>query len=522
MKRIIPVIFFTFLVLLIGLSYTINPTLRQIVMSGNTSRISFPWDPLEWDTLRDMPLGYKSLGDESDSTPVYKSYLEDPKKLGFSPDNSYFYSVLSLIKENSVKNVTDADLLIGVEKELIRLFKDAGVKEEPSIADEKLDKQFMERLRKKYDSKVPGEFLVFASIRGLLKGLHDPYTTVLQPKDYTMLLERLQQKSFGGIGVYIELDAENDNWLTVIEPIDGTPAVRAGLHGGDVIEKIHNESTKNITIEMAVAKLRGERGSHVNLSIRRKGVDHLLEFTVERDNINVPSVSYKVLEGNVGYVRIRMFGTGTEQELIDAITAMKGGIELPEISPTGSPLSTGSSSPKATTIIPGNPITSLIIDLRNNGGGYLNAAVDVSSLFITPDKVVFKRLDKKGAITDFRAKRSTMAELPMVLLVNRYSASSSEIVAGAIKDNKAGTLIGDRTFGKGSVQQIYPLEHDSALKLTVSYFLTPTGKIINKKGLKPDIIVPMKANLVGKQKDIQLKEAVEFLKKTPGIHDAAR
>jgi len=522
MKRIIPILFFTFILLLIGLSYTLNPTLKHLLMSGNISRIDFPWDPLEWDTLRDMPLGYKSLGDENDSTPVYKPYLKDPKKLGYAPSNSYFYSVLALIKENSVKNVTDAEFLLGIEKELKKLFKDADVKEEPSLTDERLDRKFMERLRKKYDCRVPGEFIVFASIRGLLRGLHDPYTTVLLPKDYTMLLERLQQKSFGGIGVYIELDAENSNRLTVIEPIEGTPAALAGIHGGDVIEKIHNEPTKDITIEMAVARLRGEKGSHVNLSIRRKGVDHLLEFSVERDNINVPSVSYKVLEGNVGYIRIRMFGTGTEQELMDAITALKGGIVLPESPPAESPESGLSSSSEASATTQKNPVTALILDLRNNGGGYLNAAVDVSSLFITPDKVVFKRLDKKGAITDFRAKRSTMADLPMVLLVNRFSASSSEIVAGAIKDNKAGTLIGDRTFGKGSVQQIYPLEHDSALKLTVSYFLTPTGKIINKKGLKPDIVVPMKANLVGKEKDIQLKEALEFLKKPTEIHDASR
>jgi carboxyl-terminal processing protease len=516
MKRIIPIVFFTFLVLLIGLSYTLNPTVRNILQERAGSAVYFPWDPLEWDTLRDMPLGYRSLGEESDSTPVYKPYLKDPSKLGFTPDNAYFNTVLSHIKENSVKNITDAELMLGIEKELKKLFKDADVNEEPSIADEKLDRQFMERLRKKYESKVPGEFLIFAGIRGLLRGLHDPYTAVLKPKDYNMLLERLQQKSFGGIGVYIELDAENDKKLTIIEPIEGTPAAKAGIHGGDVIEKIQNESTKDITIDMAVAKLRGEKGSKVKLSIGRKGVDHLLDFNVERDNINVPSVSYKVLEGNVGYVRIRMFGTGTEQELIDAITAMKGGIVQPE-SPaiTGSP--DGSSTARGS-----NPITSLIVDLRNNGGGYLNAAVDVSSLFITPDKTVFKRLDKKGVITDFKAKKTMMAELPMVLLVNRFSASSSEIVAGAIKDNRAGTLIGDRTFGKGSVQQIYPLEHKSALKLTVSYFLTPKGRIINRKGLKPDIMVPMKANLVGRQKDVQLRQAIEFLKKNQEIHDAAR
>ncbi|MGV8124212.1 MAG: hypothetical protein AB2L14_31080 [Candidatus Xenobiia bacterium LiM19] len=153
MKRIIPILFFTFILLLIGLSYTLNPTLKHLLMSGNISRIDFPWDPLEWDTLRDMPLGYKSLGDENDSTPVYKTYLKDPKKLGYAPSNSYFYSVLALIKENSVKNVTDAEFLLGIEKELKKLFKEADVKEEPSLTDERLDRKFMERLRKKYDSR---------------------------------------------------------------------------------------------------------------------------------------------------------------------------------------------------------------------------------------------------------------------------------------------------------------------------------------------------------------------------------
>ncbi len=317
-----------------------------------------------------------------------------------------------------------------------------------------------------------------------------------------MLQERLQEKSFGGVGIYIELDRENKNRLTVVEPIEGTPAFIAGIHGGDVIEKINNELTADMTLEGAVAKMRGPVGTEVTLTLKRKG--RLKDLKITRAAINVPSVSYKFLEGGVGYVRIRMFGTETSRELERAIDNLKEGIRPPE-----------EEDPEKLREVkqqPVEPVTSLILDLRNNGGGYLNAAVDISSKFISPRKTVFKRLDGNGSVKDFHTIKARAVNLPLVVLINRFSASSSEIVAGALKDNKAGTLIGDRTFGKGSVQQIYNLKDGCALKLTVSYFLTPTGKIINKKGLKPDIFVDMKPNRVGKKDDIQLSEALNFLK----------
>ncbi|MDQ7824753.1 MAG: S41 family peptidase [Candidatus Eremiobacteraeota bacterium] len=461
---------------------------RHGVMASVSAReVVFPWDPLEWDTLRDSPLVYKSLGESFDAFPLYKPFLDDKKSVGLTLDASYFNTILSHVKDSYVKEISEKELLEGCEKELSKLFKEAGIKEKPSLAGYSLDKEFIDKVVKQYGSQVDGNILIFASIRGILRGLGDPYSNLLVPKDYSTLMERLQEKSFGGVGIYIELDSENHDSLTVLEPIEGTPAHKAGLMPGDVIEEINGESTKDISIYVAVAKLRGPRGTTVKLSVRRKGVAKPLSFVISRDNINSPSVSWKVIHDDVGYVRLRSFGTETEREFDEALDSFSK-----------------------------QNVKYLVMDLRNNGGGYLNAAVEISSKFLSPDRTVFKRIDRNGRVEDFGAKRRDRVSLPLVVLVNRFSASSSEIVAGAIKDNHAGTLIGDRTFGKGSVQQIYSLAENSALKLTVSYFTTPGGKIINKKGLKPHIYSPMKPNLVGKDKDSQLEEAVTFLKK--GVH----
>lgn len=463
--------------------------------SGGSNPILFPWDPLEWDTLRDSPLLYKSLGDQMDDYPIYESLLKDPSELGFSPDGKYFDTVLSKIKAYHITSVSDGPLLNGCEHELVKLFKEAKIKVTPSLTNYDIEKNFISQVTSHYGKYVNQDVLVFACLRGLLRGLNDPYTNILTPKDYNMLMEKLQEKTFSGIGVYIELDMENSNVLTILEPIEGSPAFKEGMQAGDVIEEIDGESTKNITLDAAVAKLRGPQGSPVKLGVRRKGVKKLLTFKIHRADINVHSVTFKILEDNIGYIRIRMFGTETGHELDAALNNLMSPEEV-----------------KGST--PHEKIRSMILDLRNNGGGYLDAAVDVSSRFLPPGSVVFKRLDKNGKIKDFYSKDCEYSKLPLVVLVNRFSASSSEIVTGALKSNKAGTFMGDRTFGKGSVQQIYPLASGSALKLTVSYFLTPEGKIINKKGLRPDILIDMKPNHVGKNGDVQLQKAIEYLKKS--------
>lgn len=486
------------LILFAVISISVAYLHSERISSGQASdRMIFPWDPLEWDTLRDSPLIYKSLGDSLENYPFYEPYIKDPASLGFAPDAAYFESVLSLIKVNHVGQYDRAKLLDGCEKELGRLFKEAKIKTTPTLKDYDLEHDFIPKVIQNYGTQMNHGILVLACLEGLLRGLNDPYTNILTPRDYSMLMERLQEKSFGGVGIYIELDSGNNNWLTVIEPIEGTPASKAGVHSGDVIESIGGESTKNITLDEAVAKLRGPKGSHVTLAVRRKGVLKLLTFRIVRDEINVHSITYKVIDGQIGYIRIRMFGTETGQELDKALQAI---LAPPEQGP--------------------QKIKSLILDMRNNGGGYLDAAVEVSSRFLPRNTIVFRRLDRKGKIKDFLSEKCETVKLPLVVLVNRFSASSSEIVAGALKCNKAGTLMGDRTFGKGSVQQLYHLPSESALKLTVSYFLTPEGKIINKKGLKPDISVRMKPNMVGKDKDTQLEEAVSFLRKQKAVTEA--
>jgi len=472
--------------------------------------IMFPWNPIEWDTLRDSPLSYRSLGDSGEFLPLYKNLLKDPSSIGYKPDETYFNSVLSLLKKNHVKKINDRDLLAGIEQELGKLFKESGIKEAPALSGYELNGTFLSRLLREQGKGINSGILTIACLRGLLRAVNDPYTVLMAPREYTLLQERLQEKAFGGVGIYIELDRENKNRLTVVEPIEGTPAFRAGIHGGDVIEKINDEATADMTLEGAVAKMRGPVGTEVTLSLRRKGLPALKEMKITRAAINVPSVSYRFLEGGVGYVRIRMFGTETARELERAIDNLKDGIRPPEEADPEKIREI--KSPPAV-----EPVTSLILDLWNNGGGYHNAAVDISSKFVSPRRTVFKRLDGNGSIRDFHTVKARQVNLPLVVLVNRFSASSSEIVAGALKDNRAGTLMGDRTFGKGSVQQIYNLKEGCALKLTVSYFLTPTGKIINKKGLKPDIFVDMKPNRVGKNDDIQLTEAINFLKNRGSI-----
>jgi carboxyl-terminal processing protease len=488
-----------------------NRIAKDLPAKKTHQNIVFPWDPIEWDTLRDSPLTYKSLGDADNAYFSYKMFIEDPSKIGFKSDGAIFQSVLSHIRNDYVKKVSDDDLRNSCEKELTKLFKESKIAITPKLEGYDINNDFVSKLVKDYGASVKSDLLVFASLRGLIRGLKDPHSTILSSKDYNSLMERLREEAFGGIGIYIEQDGNNDNWLTVLEPVEGTPAAKAGLHAGDIIEKINGEPTKKLSIDMAVAKLRGPIGSTVNLSIRRKSHATLMAFSIKRAAISIPSVSCRILENDIGYIRIRAFSSETGREFKEAIDAMKKGLSW-------TATSGGTEEDKKNR--QHEPITALIIDVRNNGGGYLNAAQDLSSNFISPSKIVYKRMERDGSIRDYHGDVADRVDLPMVLLVNRFSASSSEIFAGAIKDNKAGTLIGERTFGKGSVQQMFRLKEESSverrdnsvLKLTVSYFLTPTGRIINKKGMKPDIFVDMKPNQVGKSGDVQLREAISFLR----------
>ena len=262
---------------------------------------------------------------------------------------------------------------------------------------------------------------------------------------------------FGGLGIWITM---KDGVLTVISPIEDTPAYKAGVKAGDQIVEIDGKSTSGITLKEAVNKLRGKKGTKVTLTIRRKGVSENLKITIVRDIIKVESVKSKIIGNDIGYLKLTSFNAKTHKDMKEAIKKFKK-----------------------------KKVKGIILDLRNNPGGLLGQAVDVAGEFI-PDKPIVYIVDRNGKkSTLWSGPNGELADLPLVVLVNRGSASASEIVSGAIKDYKRGTLIGEKTFGKGLVQNIFRLSNGGAIHLTVARYLTPSGAYIHKKGIKPDIVV---------------------------------
>jgi len=414
--------------------------------------------------------------------PNYKRYLDNQEQLGFSPTTRFFSSMHGLITAHFYGNVDQKKLAESTQKEVERLLKEASVTVKAGAACDSPE-AYLDYALSTYGTSVSKDLITYAAICGMLKGIDDPYTVFMTPREYNILMEQMQSASFGGIGVYIEMDATNNNWLTVLEAIEGTPAFKAGMKAGDVISEIDGKPTKGYTIDMAVAKLRGPQGSPVVLTVTRKGTNGTMKFTLNREKIQVKSVSSKVIDNSIGYVRLRLFGEETSKELQDALHDLQS-----------------------------KGVKSIIMDLRNNGGGYINAAVDISSMFVNQGDSIVKVMDKSGNSRVHVSRGTYRLDLPLIVLVNKFSASASEITAGALKDYNRGMLVGTKTFGKGSVQQVIPFPDGSALKVTVSHYYTPKGSDIDKHGLQPDVLVDMEPREVGKDKDTQLDKAVEMLK----------
>lgn len=415
----------------------------------------------------------------------YSTLIKEPSKLGFEPDDALFRNVYYYIKKSFVEDVPSTELFAGVQSEVRDLLDQAEI---PSEGIENLDpdRKVLPQILDLYGEKVDPHLLTFSAILGMLDGLDDRYSLLMLPEDYAKLQEQMQAKEFGGIGIYIELDRDDENRLTVFEPIEGTPAYKAGLMAGDKVMEIDGESTDGITLDQAQSKIRGPYETKVVLGISRKGEAGQLTIPVVRGKIHVVSTSSKMLEGDIGYVRLRLFGSKTAEEMGEAISKLqKKGAH------------------------------SLIIDLRNNGGGYIDAAVDVVGQFLNKNAgLVVYTIDRNNRRSEYRANERGTLKIPTVVLINEFSASASEITAGALRDHGLAKLIGVKSFGKGSVQQLYPFADGSALKLTVSKFYTPSGYVINKQGLDPDIEIKMEPRYVGRgEKDVQLKKAVEFFKK---------
>ncbi|MDR5898944.1 S41 family peptidase [Halomonas vilamensis] len=334
--------------------------------------------------------------------------------------------------------------------------------------------EVFERIKRGYVEEVDDRTLLRNAMRGMLSEL-DPHSAYLDEDEFRSLRESTQGE-FGGIG--IEVGMENGQ-LTVITPIDDTPASKAGLMSRDIIIGIDGTPTESLSLQEAVNLMRGEPGTAITISILRSGEDSPREFTLTREVIRTESVKHELLEPGYGYLRISQFQSRTASQAREALQNMAADA----------------------------PLNGLVLDLRNNPGGVLQAAVDVSNLFLDEGLVVYTEGRLSDTQMEFSATPDTPAgDIPLVVLINGGSASAAEIVAGAIQDQRRGVIMGTDSFGKGSVQQIMPLGNGEGLKLTTALYYTPNGRSIQAQGIEPDVEV-VRGRLEVADSRRQLREA---------------
>jgi carboxyl-terminal processing protease len=315
------------------------------------------------------------------------------------------------------------------------------------------------RIKTDYVEDVDDKTLLENAIRGMLTGL-DPHSTYLNPDEYKELKIGTTGK-FGGLGIQVGME---DGFVKVISPIDDTPAFRAGLEAGDLIIRLDDKSVKGMTLNDAVKIMRGDPGTDIKLTVIREGADKPLPFTVTRDIISVQSVKSRILEPDYGYIRISNFQSKTARDLVSEVSKLKKDNK--------------------------NELKGLVLDLRNNPGGVLSAAADVSDAFIDNGKLVYTKGRINNSEFEFNAKPGDiMNGLPLVVLINGGSASASEIVAGALQDHQRAIVMGSKSFGKGSVQTIQELRSGGAVKITTARYFTPNGRSIQGEGITPDIVL---------------------------------
>ncbi|MDD5457374.1 MAG: S41 family peptidase [Candidatus Margulisbacteria bacterium] len=341
------------------------------------------------------------------------------------------------------------------------------------------------------ESNIQDRDLSYGAIKGMLESLNDPYSRFLEPSKYSEMKVNLQG-NFYGIGVHIGM--KNDK-LTVITPIPGTPADRAGLKSMDVIVSINNETTNKISLEEAVSKIRGPEGSKVSITIKRDTVTDNIVYTMQREKIEIKNIDdSQIITGNIGYLRLISFESKeATREVADALKLLKK-----------------------------KGMKSLILDLRNNGGGLLSNAQGIASLFLD-DGIVVYTLDRNGSKLGIPVlPDKKIFDGPMIVIINGASASASEILAGAIKDYKRGKIVGTHSFGKASVQNIIPLNDGSAILLTIAKYLTPNGDNIHNVGIMPNVQIEVPSEdikaiqqgtyVYSTDKDYQLQQAIKIIK----------
>lgn len=390
-----------------------------------------------------------------------------------------FLSLLLLVA------VFGAGVFVGFERRpAIERVKDVVSKEvgKPQEVDFSLFWEAWTRLGEKFvdKEKIDPQKQVWGAISGMVKSLDDPYTAFFPPEETKQFHQDLKGE-FGGIGAELGI---RKGALTVITPLKNSPSEKAGIKAGDKIVKIDDTATADLSLEGAVRRIRGEKGTPVKLTIFRDSFEEAKEFTIIRDTIVIPIIDTKNLEGDMFSIHLMNFNETAPRAFRDAVVEF---------------LKSGS--------------TKLVLDLRGNAGGYLSAAVDIASWFLPSGEIVARERFGNGSEDEYRSiGRKVLEKTPVVVLINQGSASAAEILAGALRDVRGIKLVGEKSFGKGSVQELVNLPKGASLKVTIAKWLTPSGKTIEGEGLEPDIKVEIKKEDSEAGRDPQLEKAIEILK----------
>lgn len=355
-------------------------------------------------------------------------------------------------------------------------------------------------LKERYYGDLPADAdrrMTYVAIRGMLNKLDDPYTRFLDPAEYRELATE-NDGQFEGIGAHLAPRPTTEGFIRILRPVEGGPAERAGIKRGDLITHVDGKSVIGMTVNDAVKVIRGKANTQVRLTIQRRGEAKPLVKTITREPVEFEVVESRVIDGNIGYVYIGQFNDMADRKLVQAIKKMEEEVARKN---------------------GGRGLQGLVLDLRGNPGGLLDSAVDISSRFVPGNHTAVIIEEARGE-RDIRRTNGQFylnGKWPLVVLINRTSASASEIVAGAVKDNSTGTLIGTTTFGKGLVQTVVPLEDSSACMITTAKWLRPSGKDINRTrqqrgGVEPDIVVEVTEEQWLKKEDPQLDRAIQVIR----------
>ncbi|HHY42890.1 MAG TPA: S41 family peptidase [Thermoanaerobacterales bacterium] len=383
-----------------------------------------------------------------------------------------FFAGITLGKTSTYKDSGSEDIVA------------AAVTEESNMDHLKPISDVMELIKSKYIEDVDTEKLIEGAIKGMVDSLEEPYSVYMNQSQFRDFITSLDG-AFGGVGIVLSTD-ENTGEIIVVSPIEGTPAHKAGILPRDIIVKVDDVDLTGKSLDDAVRLLRGEKGTQVTVYVKRGNNQELLKFQLTRDDIRVTTVNHEVLDDNIGYIKITSFDSKTYNEFRQTLDSLKA-----------------------------QGIKGLVLDLRNNPGGSLYESVMIADEILGKGIIVYTEDRNKNRLEEYFSDEEKIS-MPLVVLINENSASASEIVAGAIKDHKAGILVGTKTFGKGSVQEVQPFENKTGMKLTIAKYYLPSGRCIDGTGIEPDIEVKLDKETgifnVPREKDKQLLKAIEILK----------